>query len=203
MPRIRHGTILSLEELMAGGVDMTNDAASNNDDQGTVLTGQSTPHSSNTPFCFLFPNLPKNDRNLLTESTATVEALKQLGASMLDPAPGNISAAHPPSASTYFGQFVDHDVTFEAASANLVHITDPNSAPIPIGEIRARIVNSRTPKLDLDPVYGQGSVRDGNWMLIGRVSHALAGRPDGKQDYNDLLWSLRSSNKARQRWART
>src|SRR5262249_16084574 len=114
MPRIRHGTILSLEERMAGGVDMTNDAASNNDDQGTVVAGQSTPYSSNTPFCFLFQKLPKNDRNLLTESTATVEDLKQLGDSMLDPGPGNISDSHTPSAYTYFGQFVDHDVTFEA-----------------------------------------------------------------------------------------
>jgi hypothetical protein len=45
---------------------------------------------------------------------------------------------------TFFGQFIDHDITFDTASP-LGTPTDPNSSP-----------NTRTPSLDLDSVYGAG-----------------------------------------------
>jgi hypothetical protein len=47
---------------------------------------------------------------------------------------------------TFFGQFVDHDITFDVASTLGVP-TEPSTSP-----------NSRTPSLDLDSVYGQGPV---------------------------------------------
>jgi hypothetical protein len=47
---------------------------------------------------------------------------------------------------TFFGQFVDHDITFDTTSRLGVR-TDP-----------ALSANSRTPSLDLDSVYGQGPV---------------------------------------------
>ena len=47
---------------------------------------------------------------------------------------------------TFFGQFIDHDITFDTTS-RLGRTTDP-----------AVSVNSRTPSLDLDSVYGQGPV---------------------------------------------
>jgi hypothetical protein len=47
---------------------------------------------------------------------------------------------------TFFGQFIDHDMTFDASS-RLAHATNP---------IDAR--NFRTPALDLDQVYGAGPV---------------------------------------------
>jgi hypothetical protein len=47
---------------------------------------------------------------------------------------------------TFFGQFIDHDITFDTASP-LGTPTDPNTSP-----------NSRTPSLDLDSVYGAGPV---------------------------------------------
>jgi hypothetical protein len=47
---------------------------------------------------------------------------------------------------TFLGQFVDHDITFDTASAMGVP-TDPGSSP-----------NGRTPSLDLDSVYGAGPV---------------------------------------------
>jgi hypothetical protein len=49
---------------------------------------------------------------------------------------------------TFFGQFVDHDVTFDAGS-RLGHETAPENAR-----------NFRTPALDLDSVYGAGPVAD-------------------------------------------
>ena len=48
---------------------------------------------------------------------------------------------------TFFGQFIDHDVTFDTTS-KLGVTTDPASSP-----------NSRTPSLDLDSVYGAGPDR--------------------------------------------
>ena len=47
---------------------------------------------------------------------------------------------------TFFGQFVDHDITFDTSS-HLGVPTDPSAS-----------VNARTPSLDLDSVYGQGPV---------------------------------------------
>ena len=47
-----------------------------------------------------------------------------------------------PAGYTYFGQFVDHDLTFDTTSS----LTDPNDGP----------TNLRTPRLDLDCVYGSG-----------------------------------------------
>ena len=49
-----------------------------------------------------------------------------------------------PSGYTYFGQFVDHDITFDPLSS-LVKLNDP-----------AGLTNFRTPALDLDGLYGRG-----------------------------------------------
>ena len=54
--------------------------------------------------------------------------------------------ANVPSGYTYFGQFVDHDITFDPASS-LVRQNDPSG-----------LFNFRTPRLDLDSVYGRGPV---------------------------------------------
>ncbi len=49
-----------------------------------------------------------------------------------------------PAGYTYFGQFVDHDITFDPTSS-LMRRNDPNG-----------LANFRTPRLDLDNVYGRG-----------------------------------------------
>jgi len=51
-----------------------------------------------------------------------------------------------PAAFTYFGQFVDHDITFDATSRLQVR-NDPEA-----------LVNFRTPRFDLDSVYGSGPI---------------------------------------------
>ena len=47
---------------------------------------------------------------------------------------------------TFFGQFVDHDITFDTSSRMGIP-TDPGTSP-----------NGRTPSLDLDSLYGSGPV---------------------------------------------
>ncbi|MGB0905854.1 MAG: peroxidase family protein [Maricaulaceae bacterium] len=49
-----------------------------------------------------------------------------------------------PAGYTYFGQFVDHDITFDPTSS-LMRRNDPNA-----------LHNFRTPRLDLDNLYGTG-----------------------------------------------
>ena len=55
---------------------------------------------------------------------------------------------------TYLGQFIDHDITFDPASS-LMQQNDPES-----------LVDFRTPRLDLDSVYGRGPA-DQPYMYIG------------------------------------
>ena len=69
-----------------------------------------------------------------------------------------------PAGYTYVGQFVDHDITFDPSSV-LQRRNDPDA-----------IVNFRTPRFDLDSIYGSGPDdqpflydRDDPWkLLIGR-----------------------------------
>jgi hypothetical protein len=71
-------------------------------------------------FDFLFPDLQKDPANLLVESPQTVSDLKQLSFSMVDlNQRGGANDSPIPAAYTYFGQFVDHDVTLEVQPADL------------------------------------------------------------------------------------
>jgi hypothetical protein len=69
---------------------------------------------------------------------------------------------HIPSGYTYLGQFIDHDLTF-----------DPNSSLQKQNDLEA-LVDFRTPRFDLDCVYGRGPndqpymYRDDNLFLFGR-----------------------------------
>ncbi|PIB23282.1 hypothetical protein BFP76_09745 [Amylibacter kogurei] len=58
-----------------------------------------------------------------------------------DPLGDNVNM---PAGYTYFGQFVDHDITFDPTSS-LQRQNDPN-----------KLHNFRTPRLDLDCLYGEG-----------------------------------------------
>jgi hypothetical protein len=58
----------------------------------------------------------------------------------------NRNNVHDTAGMTFVGQFIDHDITFDAAS-RLGVTTDPSTAP-----------NSRTARFDLDSVYGGGPV---------------------------------------------
>ena len=62
--------------------------------------------------------------------------------------PGNLDNPTHTAGTTFFGQFLDHDMTFDETSP-LGVVTAPESAP-----------NTRTPALDLDSVYGRGPIAD-------------------------------------------
>src|SRR5215471_261515 len=65
-----------------------------------------------------------------------------------------------PALYTYFGQFIDHDITFDPMST-LIKRSDPDA-----------LTDFRTPALDLDNVYGRGPddqpyMYDGRLFLLG------------------------------------
>ncbi|MFZ4514909.1 MAG: peroxidase family protein [Acidimicrobiia bacterium] len=76
-----------------------------------------------------------------------------------------------PAGYTYFGQFVDHDLTLDDRPNDL-------TTPTPISALK----NLRTPQLDLDSVYGTGpsgspSLYESDGMHL-KVGRALTGSPD-------------------------
>lgn len=76
-----------------------------------------------------------------------------------------------PAGYTYFGQFVDHDLTMDDRPNDLV-------TPTPV----AGLVNGRTPQLDLDSLYGSGpsvsaSLYESDGMHL-KVGSLLTGSPD-------------------------
>jgi hypothetical protein len=82
------------------------------------------------------------------------EDLEALGDTMFEPEPDDNqedpAGDNPdiPSGFTYFGQFIDHDITFDPNS-KLQRQNDPNA-----------LVDFRTPRFDLDSLYGAGPDND-------------------------------------------
>lgn len=74
--------------------------------------------------------------------------LGQLGDMMADPGRETAPDTTIPAGYTYFGQFVDHDITFDVSSS-LDVATDATT-----------VNNMRSPSLDLDSVYGRGPALD-------------------------------------------
>jgi hypothetical protein len=72
--------------------------------------------------------------------------LRELAESMREPKAAGAKLDNPkiPSGYTYFGQFVDHDLTFDPVSS-LQRSNDPDA-----------LVDFRSPRFDLDSVYGSG-----------------------------------------------
>jgi Animal haem peroxidase len=73
-----------------------------------------------------------------------IDLLEQLGGMMGDPDRDQGDDSAIPAGYTYFGQFVDHDITLDVSS-KIEETQDPSS-----------ITNMRSPTLDLDNVYGRG-----------------------------------------------
>lgn len=125
--------------------------------------------SGTSRFDYLLPELQKSDA-LLPETADMRSRLVNLGITMGEPNAGATPNSTIPSAYTYFGQFVDHDITFEAKSDNIVKLGDRKFRVLTPEEIRTKITNGRTPGLDLDNVYYKPALRNCSRMELGFVS---------------------------------
>ena len=198
MPRLNHGTMITTGQIQDSAALLSEVS------QDVPLAFTLVQPVNVDRFGFLLPSLQRNPANLLPESPATVEALKALGRTMLDPGragPVDPGDSRVPAAYTYFGQFVDHDITLEALSAELPDLLDPDLKPMTVPEIRRTLRNVRTATLDLDNLYSAPAPRDPAdraRMLLGLVSKTGSNqpplaRPPGKGDDNDVPRQPRSS----------
>jgi hypothetical protein len=96
----------------------------------------------------MFRRLPACPKYGLPELTGLAESMREPSATPSGWAPSQPLQDHDnpaiPAGYTYFGQFVDHDVTFDPASS-LQKANDPDA-----------LINFRSPRFDLDSVYGSG-----------------------------------------------
>jgi hypothetical protein len=154
-------------------------------------------------FDFLFLELQNNPDNLLPEAQKTRNDLVKLGEAMADDGTDAAAGDSDPAFSaayTYFGQFVDHDITLEkSGQPGMKPPVDPNLTPLPLQDIREQTRNVRTGVLELDSVYNHPARRDpepnGPRLKIGKVSKLEHPplpeekpflRPPNKDDFNDL-----------------
>jgi hypothetical protein len=122
-----------------------------------------------TDFDYLFPELSRDPNSLLDASDpATIIAqLKTLGNAMIDAVdaprdPQETNSIIPP-VYTYWGQFIDHDITAntDRTAADLeTDITQDDFIPLSPDFVIDKLKNLRRPAFDLDSVYGDGPTLD-------------------------------------------
>jgi len=185
MPRLLHGATLTLEEIRGSRQRLAAQLIASQ--TAYVMPGL----IATTDYDFLFPELQDDDANLLEESRATRDALLGLGQMMPDPTNPDPGDSGIPAAYTYFGQFVDHDITLESKSATLPELLDQNLTPLSRAEIASKLRNGRTGSLDLDSVYSLKAPMIGDLMELGTVASlgsasSQFSRPPLKDNFNDL-----------------
>ncbi|GIM88404.1 LysM peptidoglycan-binding domain-containing protein [Paractinoplanes toevensis] len=193
MPRLGHGRSITENDIQSAESGLAEVGVAR-----TAAFALTTPAGSQS-FDFLFPSLQDDEANLLPQGANTPELLKNLGSSMVDTDTAGEDSPIP-AAYTYFGQFVDHDITLEIqqgfGSATMAQLLDPAMTPLNVAAIRNALLNHRTPTLDLDSVYGLPAPHDpadGNKMQLGTVELLRSttpptARPAGTEadDFHDL-----------------
>lgn len=146
MARLSHGSAVFLDEQ---------DNAIEDDHEMGAVNPNLVPCPEPSAFDYLFPEL-QGDEHLLPPEPDMAERLIALGNSMGEPLqngvpdPGFDSTI--PSAYTYLGQFITHDISLDGVTKKIPVNND--SLPLTESEIKATLKNGRTAKLDLDSVYG-------------------------------------------------
>ncbi|NMF63748.1 peroxidase family protein [Brasilonema octagenarum] len=120
-----------------------------------------------TDFDYLFPDLARNPNSLLPADNTTdvINKLKKLGELIIDqngPEPEEANSNIPP-VYTYWGQFIDHDITANTdrtVTDLKTDITKDDFKPLSPDFVRDKLKNLRRPTFDLDSVYGDGPTLD-------------------------------------------
>ncbi len=147
MGRLSHGSVILLkqEDGEPIGLETFHDALPGNPNL--------VPCPEPTSFGYLFPDLQDDGSNRLPSEPDMAARLIALGNSMSDPHPVDPTFNSTiPSAYTYLGQFITHDLTLEAVTKKTP--ISPYSVPLTPEAIKNTLGNKRTAKLDLDSVYG-------------------------------------------------
>ncbi len=118
-----------------------------------------------TPFGYMFRDLQGRYPHAhlpVQPSAAVVASLKALGAAMVDQPDDPVDADSTiPPIYTYWGQFVDHDLTANTDRDDDLSITDLPLQPLQPEKVLRKLRNLREPQLNLDSVYGNGPEASG------------------------------------------
>ncbi|CAM5762614.1 hypothetical protein LMIY3S_00531 [Labrys miyagiensis] len=128
---------------------------------GLAPTGGDIAVDEQADFGYFFPPLDAPE-NYLPAAQSTVDDLDELGKKMIDAGVENPSGDSTlPPVFTYWGQFLDHELTLrtdrEGAVTNVSTAHPPQAASTVEKELR----NARTPRFDLDSVYGGSPFGEG------------------------------------------
>jgi Animal haem peroxidase len=137
--------------------ELTQDAAVARADDVTVADAL----AGVTDFDYLFSALVDDpDKHLPADTpeaaARTVEALNALGNAMVEQGPPTGRNAPIPPIHTYWGQFVDHDLTAATDNDSVIGINVTPMTPMPPAGVVALLKNQRNPALNLDSLYGDG-----------------------------------------------
>ena len=165
MARLAHGAVPTPEQVLEAQNDVASRTAEV--DLGFAVAGPAALQD----FDFLFPTLQNNQANLLPQAASTPARLKDLGRTMVDPGAATGDSTIP-AIYTYFGQFVDHDITLESGSLHhrQAAVHRPGAAAI-----------GHHPQRPQEPAHGHPGagqpvrapapgVPNLNKMMIGRVT---------------------------------
>ncbi|NEU81354.1 heme peroxidase family protein [Nostoc sp. UIC 10630] len=116
-----------------------------------------------TDFDYLFPDIAKDPNSLLPadNNQDVIDKLKKLGEAIIDrqdPESEDTNSTIPP-VYTYWGQFIDHDITANtdrAVTDLKTDITKDDFTPLSPDFVTDNLKNLRRPTFDLDSVYGDG-----------------------------------------------
>ncbi len=130
-----------------------------------------------TPFEYLLPELKSAaDAHLPGDPAKVTNDLTKLGEALIDSAPPAATDAVEvnstiPAIYTYWGQFIDHDMTANTDRPNkdglpIGDITKKPLTPIAAHQVPQELVNLRRPTFDLDSVYGNGPGLDDDYLCV-------------------------------------
>ena len=114
-----------------------------------------------TRFGYMFPELTTSAECLLPAGQDTTRGLLALGDAIASDT-GAATDSTIPSFFTYFGQFIDHDLTARTdRETGTSEVFAPDGGALPVTprnpvEVSQALSNGRRPQLDLDSVYGDG-----------------------------------------------
>lgn len=114
--------------------------------------------SATDRFSYMFRDLATDSKAKLISEPATVEHLLALGTAMGEtPLDSPEANSRIPPIMTYWGQFVDHDVTANTdRNSEMFDIEAESLSPVAVADVEANLRNLRRPSLDLDSLYGDG-----------------------------------------------